>query len=443
MQFWTRCSSLVLLLLGTSHAVYGEENWPQFRGANSSGVYAGKKLPSAWSGTQGIRWKTDIPGVAWSSPVVWGDRVFVTNAVSELPQESPKKGLYFGGDRPGPRATRYRWEVICLSRENGKVLWRSVAREDNPTSSIHIKNSYASETPITDGERLYAYFGAAGLYCYDLDGKLLWEKDLGTYKTRLGWGTASSPALDGDRIFIQNDNEEQSFLVALDKRTGEELWRVDRDEKSSWSTPFVWQNEQRTELVTCATKRVRSYDPATGELLWELSGMSVICTPTPVAGDELLYVSSGYVMDMRRPLFAIRPGASGDITLQGDETSNAGIAWCQKLGGAYMPSPVVVGDFIYVLYDRGFFACFNARTGEPVYEKKRIEPGAGGFTASPWAHDGKIFCLNEDGDTFVIQAGREFQILRKNSIDDMFMASPAISGGSLFLRGMGRVYCAE
>jgi len=416
------------------------DNWPQFRGPNAAGVAEGKGLPSEWSSSQNIRWKVEVPGVAWSSPVVWGDRVFVTTAISDSPQESPKKGLYFGGDRPAPRQATYRWEVLCLNRDDGKLLWRRVAVERKPSSSIHIKNSYASETPVTDGERLYAYFGAAGLYAYDFDGNLVWKKDLGSFKTRFGWGTASSPTLDGDRLFLLNDNEEQSFLVALDKRTGDELWRSERDEKSSWSTPFVWNNKQRTELVTCATKRVRSYDPATGKLLWELGGMSSICSPTPVASDELLYVSSGYVMDSKRPLFAVRAGASGDITLSGDQTANAGVAWCQKLGGAYMPSPVLDGGQVYVLYDRGFFASFDAMTGRPIYEKQRIEPGAGGFSASPWAYGGKLFCLNEDGDTFVIQAGSEFKILGKNSLDELFMASPAISGDILILRGMNHLY---
>jgi outer membrane protein assembly factor BamB len=434
--------TILVSLLLRSHVAFAD-NWPQFRGPGASGVAAGTDLPTHWGPSENIRWKVQVPGVAWSSPVVWGDRVFVTTAISDSPQESPKKGLYFGGDRPAPRQATYRWEVLCLNRDDGKLLWQRVAVERKPSTSIHIKNSYASETPVTDGERLYAYFGAAGLYAYDFDGELVWKKDLGSYKTRFGWGTASSPALDGDRLFVQNDNEEQSFLVAFDKRTGDELWRAERDEKSSWSTPFVWRNKKRTELVTCATKRVRSYDPATGKMLWELAGMSSICSPTPVASDELLYVSSGYVMDSKRPLFAIRAGASGDISLTGDQTSNEGVAWCQKLGGAYMPSPVLDGGQIYVLYDRGFFASFDAKTGRPIYEKQRIEPGAGGFTASPWVYGGKLFCLNEDGDTFVIQAGREFKIVGKNSLDDQFMASPAMSGNILFLRGMSHLYSIE
>jgi outer membrane protein assembly factor BamB len=434
---WKAC----VITVFASCVVRADDNWPQFRGPGAAGVSSGRSLPAVWGTSQNIRWKVTIPGVAWSSPIVWGDRIFVTTAISDTPQEPPKKGLYFGGERPAPRQAAYRWELLCLARDDGRVLWRKVAREGKPTSSIHIKNSYASETPVTDGERVYAYFGAAGLHAFSLDGELVWKKDLGSFKTRFGWGSASSPVLDGDRLFILNDNEERSFVAAFDKRTGDELWRVNREEKSSWSTPFVWRTKLRTELVTCATHRVRSYDPATGTLLWELGGMSSICSPTPIAGDELLYVSSGYVLDTKRPMFAIRPGASGDISLKGRETSNASIAWFQRLAGPYIPSPVLYDGRIYVLYDQGFFACFDAAAGQPVYEKKRIEPGASAFTASPWAYDGKIFCTSEDGDTYVIAAGPEFRVIAKNSLDELVMASPAISGDALLMRGLDHLYC--
>jgi outer membrane protein assembly factor BamB len=432
---------LMLAAFAAGAAVAHADNWPQFRGPNASGVSQEQDLPADWGTSKNIHWKVALPGVGWSSPIVWEDRVFVTTAVSEDQQEAPRKGLYFGGDRPLPRNSVYRWEVICLDRHDGRILWRKVAAEGKPTSSIHIKNSYASETPVTDGQRLYAFFGSAGIYCFDLDGELIWNKDLGSFQTRMGWGTASSPVLDADRLFLQCDKEEQSFLVALDKKTGEPLWRTERDEKSSWGTPFVWRSRERTELVTSATKRVRSYDPATGNLLWELAGMSVIVSPTPLGSQDLLYVSSGYVMDRNRPLFAIRPGSSGDISLRNDESSNRAIAWSQKAAGPYIPSPLLYEGLLYVLYDQGFFACFDAQSGEPVYGKQRLERGAGGFTASPWAYEGKIFCLNEDGDTFVIQAGREYLLIGKNSLDDFFMASPAIAQGALFLRSMNSLYC--
>jgi outer membrane protein assembly factor BamB len=239
--------------------------------------------------------------------------------------------------------------------------------------------------------------------------------------------------LHGDRVYVVNDNEEQSFLVALEKKTGEQIWRVDREEGSNWATPFVWENKERTEIVTPGTGKIRSYG-LDGQLLWELGGMSSIAIPTPFAGHDLLYVTSGYVRDQRRPLFAIRPGATGDISLAEDQTESESIAWCQKQAGPYNPSPILYGDYIYVLYDMGLIACYNAKTGEEIYGKRRIGPGAGAFTASPWAYDDKIFCLSEDGDTFVIKAGPEFELLGKNSLGELCMATPAIVGGGLIIR---------
>ncbi len=235
------------------------------------------------------------------------------------------------------------------------------------------------------------------------------------------------------RIYVVNDNDEQSFLAAVDAKTGEQLWRIDRDEKSNWSTPFVWQSGQRTEIVTSGSKRVRSYG-LDGKLLWELGGLSSIHVPTPVAGHGLLYVSSGYVGDPKKPIFALRPGASGDISLADDQKSSPKVAWCQRSAGPYNPSPVLYGDYLYVLYDRGLLACYDARTGNEVYGKTRLAPQTQAFTASPWACDGKIFCLSEDGDTFVVQAGKEFKLLRTNSVGELCMATPALAHGSLILR---------
>jgi outer membrane protein assembly factor BamB len=238
---------------------------------------------------------------------------------------------------------------------------------------------------------------------------------------------------------VVNDNDENSFLVALDKTTGEEIWRVPREEESNWATPYVWQNVRRTEIVTCGTNRVRSYDPD-GKVLWELAGMSSIVIPTPFSSHDLLFVTSGYVGDETRPVFAIRPGASGDISLKSGETSNAHIAWFWPQAGPYNPSPLVYGDYYYTLFDRGFLTCHEAETGKLVYDKQRFEVGASAFTASPWAYNGKLFCLSEDGDTFVIEAGPEYKLLGKNSIGEMCMATPAIARGSLILRTQERLY---
>ena len=414
-----------------------EINWPQFRGA--AGVVEDKTLPVSWSTSDNVIWTVEIPGRAWSSPIVWGDRIFVTSAISEGDIEAPKKGLYLGGNRDKPSDKTHRWMVYCIDWHSGKILWEHVAHRGVPQHPLHIKNTYASETPVTDGQRVYAYFGNVGLFCYDMDGKPLWSKTFGSFKIRYDWGTAASPVLHEDRIYIVNDNDEQSFLVALNKETGDQIWRVDRDEKSNWATPYMWKNKQRTELITCGTGKVRSYD-LDGKLLWELGGMSVIVIPTPFAAHGLLYITSGYVMDRKKPLFAIRPGAEGDITLKDGENSNEYIAWCQKQAGPYNPSPIAYGDYLYVLYDRGFVNCYDARTGKEIYSRQRIAPGANAFTCSPWANDGKIFCLSEDGETFVIQAGPEFKVLGKNTLDEMCMATPATLRGSLIIRTLTKLY---
>ena len=328
--------------------------------------------------------------------------------------------------------------ILCLDGETGKVLWEQLAHEGKPTLAIHRTNTYASETPVTDGERVYAYFGMTGLYCYDLDGKPLWNKNLGSFPMMMGWGTGSSPVLAGDRLFVQCDNEQESFLIALDKRTGDELWRVARKEKSNWSTPFIWKNKQRTELVA-AGSTMRSYDPADGHLLWELGDIRGRCSATPVGTDELLYVGVGGGMGGAGPLVAIRAGAAGDITLAKGETSNAGIAWSVPKAGPPMASPLVYQDRLYVLDQRGgIIGCYNAKTGEQFF-RQRIE-GAKGFTASPWAYDGKIYCLDEDGQAFVLAAGPELKVLSTNKLDDSFWSSMAVSGDHLLLRGVNYLY---
>ena len=410
------------------------DNWPQFRGP-AAGVSDGKDLPDAWGPAKNVAWKIDVPGRGWSSPVVWGDKVFLTSVVTDGKFEDAKKGLYFGGDRNKPSADVHHWMVWCFDFKTGKKLWEKEAHRGTPPGTVHVKNTYASETPVTDGERLYAYFGNVGLFCYDLDGKELWSQKWGSFKTRFGWGTAASPALYKGRLFVVNDNEEKSFLVALDAKTGKQLWRVERDEKSNWATPFVWENEQRAEVVTSGTNRVRSYD-LDGKLLWELGGMSSITIPTPFARHGLLYVTSGYVLDKKKPLFAIRPGAGGDITPEGDD-GNKHIAWHLKSAGPYNPTPLAYGDYLYVLYDMGLLSCYDARTGKALYEKERL---GGQFTASPWAYGGKVFCLSEDGDTHVIEAGPKFKELGKNSLDEMCMATPAALRGSLLVRTLTKLY---
>lgn len=414
-------------------------HWPQFRGPGSLGVADDPALPDKWSTTENVAWKTPIPGMGWSSPIVWGDRIFLTTVISAGEVEAPKKGLYFGGERHNISQAEHRWVVYCLDFKSGKVLWEREVHRGTPPSTRHLKNSYASETPVTDGERVYAYFGNLGVFAFDFNGKQVWKVNFPVRKTRFGWGTAASPIVHRDRLYIVNDNDEESALLAFDKRTGRELWRTPREKGTNWATPFVWETERRTEIVTPGFKKIDSYD-LDGKLLWEVKGMSTIAIPTPFTKFGLLYVASGYVGDQHRPVYAIKPGASGDISLKEGETSNSHIAWYLPQGGPYNPSPIVYGDHYYTLLDRGFFTCHDARTGREIYGKQRIDPASGAFTASPWAANGKIFCLSEDGDTYVIEAGAQYKLVGKNSLDEMCMATPAVARGSLLLRTASQLY---
>jgi outer membrane protein assembly factor BamB len=415
-----------------------EQGWMQFRGPGAMGVAEDPRLPDTWSETENVAWATDIPGLGWSSPIVVGDSIVLTTVISVGDVEAPRGGLYFGGERPVPQDS-HRWVVYAIDWNTGEIQWEKQVSSGVPETSRHLKNTFASETPVSDGERIYAYFGNVGLFCLDLEGELLWSRTWDLVRTRFGWGTAASPVLHGDKVYIVNDNDDQSFIVALDKETGETAWRVERDEASNWATPFIWENELRTEIVTAGTGKVRSYD-LDGALLWELTGMSSISIPTPFSKFGLLYIASGYVGDRRwRPVYAIRPGASGDISLAADETSNEYIAWFHRLAGPYNPTPIVYGDTYYTLLDRGIFTAHDARTGEVVYGRQRIAAGTG-FTASPWAYNGKIFVSSEDGDTFVIQAGPEFEILATNSLGDFTMSTPAITRGSLIIRTASKLY---
>jgi outer membrane protein assembly factor BamB len=417
------------------------ENWPQFRGADALGTSDAKGLPVHWSATEHVAWKIDLPGRGWSSPVVWEGKVFLTTVVSAATPPEAKKGLYFGGEQKRAPDAEHEFKVYCLDLATGETVWEKTAYSGKPAQPVHVKNTYASETPVTDGRRLYVCFGNVGIFAYDLGGTQIWTKPLEPRKTRFAWGHAASLALAGDRLLYLNDNEEESYLLALDSASGDEVWRVGRDEKSNWSTPFVWKHEQRSEIVAAGTGRVRSYD-LDGKLLWEFAGMSSITIGTPYAYDGLLYISAGYVLDPRKPLYAIRPGASGDISLKGTEASNEFIAWRHPTAAPYNPTTVAYGGRIYVLYDTGLFACYDAKTGKEIYGKQRI-PNGRAFTSSPWAYDDKIFCVNEYGETFVFQAGDEFKLLHSNTLaeEDMCMATPAIAGNRLLIRTAQRVYC--
>ena len=427
------CAAVLL----TGGRAAGQE-WAQFRGPGAAGVVADNPdRPERWSADENVAWRTPIPGLGWSSPVVAGGLVFVTTVTSDGEVETPEGGWYRGGERGTPRDVHH-WLVYALDLETGEPRWRTEVYAGVPATSRHLKNTFASETPVTDGEQVYVLFGNVGVYALGLDGAVRWSRALPPAETRNGWGTAASPVLHDGRLYLLVDNEEQSHLLALSAETGAEQWRADRDEGTNWSTPYVWEHGGRTEIVTAGTDRVRSYDLA-GRELWSLAGMSSIVVPTPVTAHGLLYLESGYIGDFFRPVYAIRPGAGGDISLADGERANEYVAWSLEQGGSYHPSPLVYGGRYYTLLDRGMMTAHDARTGAEVYGRQRIDVGQA-FTASPWAYNGKIFALSEQGTTYVIEAGPEFRVLAENPLDEFTMATPAILDDSLIIRTAETVY---
>ncbi len=423
-------------------------DWPQFRGADGGVAADDPSLPDTWGPTENIVWRVDVPGRAWSSPIVSSEHVFVTSVVNTSGVETTIKPLSqyqsrsFDGPMTGANletpSVPLRWVLYDIDFDTGDVRWERTLYTALPGSK-HEKNSYASETPVTDGERVYVYLGYVGLFAFDFEGNTLWSTQMDAPVMREGWGAAASPVVHGDQVFVVNDNLDQSYVAAYRTSTGEEIWRVDRKEDSNWSTPFVWENDLRTELVTTGTGGVRSYD-LTGELLWSLTGMSSIHVATPFTRHGLLYINSGYTADSSRPVYAIRPGAIGDITLADGRTRNEYVAWSHPTLGSYNPSALVYGDYHYTLLDRGILICHDARTGEEVYARPRIARGGSLFTASPWAYNGKIFAVSEDGDTYVVKAGPEFELLRTNSLEEWTLATPAIANGSLLVRTVSALY---
>lgn len=411
-------------------------NWPQFRGAEVDGLGEGATLPDTWGPSENVVWKTELPGWGWSSPVIWEKRIFVTAALHDGPRDKMFAGGYPGGFVK-PQGV-HRWMSYCLDFDTGKIVWQREAHRGVPPQPRHPRNSYASETPICDGERLYVYFADIGVFCYDLDGKALWHRRFESCPVRGGWGTGASPVLDRDRLFLVNDNEKESFMVALDKRTGNPIWRIERAEKSNWGTPYVWKNEQRTEIVTIGTNKARSYD-LDGTLLWELNGTDGwgLVSQIPMSKHGLLYLGAGYHYGA---LYAIRPGAAGDISLTGGTRSNPWIAWSQPKGSSIHPGYLISGARLYVLFDAGLLSCSNAMTGETIFPRQRLDTGGSRFYASPWAYNGKLFLLNEDGTTWVVDDGPTFNVIRKNKLDDYAWATPAIAGGSLFIRTYTALY---
>jgi outer membrane protein assembly factor BamB len=469
------CSALSVLSVALVMGSEPSAAWPQFRGPAGAGIFEGK-LPTTWSAKDNVAWSVDVKGRGWSSPVAWNTTVFVTSAISPGAFKAPSTGI-FGNDYVAElmkqglsedevnkrvisrdieltgETGEIRYMVYAFDANSGKLKWEREAHKGAPFGGRHRKNTYASETPATDGERLYVYFGNVGLFAYSLDGKLLWTTRFDPQPMYLDFGTAASPVVHDGRVFVVHDNEGKSFVAAVDAKTGKRLWQMERDIKapqgSGWSSPFIWAAEgtesadrkrnQRTELIVIGRQHAVSYDPVTGREQWRLRGLTGQSTPTPVAAGGLLFLATGSQGESNRPVFAVRPGASGDISLAKGEESNAFVAWVHPRASAYTSSPLVYRGRMYVVNDNGILTVFDAQTGKEIY-KARAGGSGNTFSASPWAADGKIYLLSEDGHTFVIEAGDKYVEVSKNSMDEMSFASPALAANTIFLRTQTKLY---
>ena len=436
-------TSLTLILAVVAAPVTAQrgDRWPSFRGPSASGVGDGVRLPDRWNVKDGtnVRWSVAVPGLGHSSPIVWGDRVFVTTAVSSRGGATFKPGLYGEGTASEDRSVQ-RWVVMALDRGTGRVIWQQTAYEGVPREKRHIKATYANATPATDGRRVVAFFGSQGLYGFDMDGRLLWKRDLGVLNTgaydlpEYEWGTASSPIIYKNLAIVQCDTQNESFVLAVNVETGNTVWKTVRKELPSWGTPTVYpaQDGRPAELITNASNFIRGYDPDTGVERWRLGGSSKITAPTPVFTRDVIVVGSGRAPE--GPLFAIKPGAAGDITLGPSQTSNAQVLWRKTRRGPYMPTPLIHEGLLYVLANQGLLDAYDLRTGDEVY-RQRIPHEGSGFSASPVLASGRLYLSSEDGDVFVIRAGRTFEILGRYSMGEPLMATPALAGDTMYVRG--------
>lgn len=458
-----RQAGLVCALFLASLTVYGQDiAWPQFRGPDSNPVGTHARLAERWSKTENVEWAAELPGRGWSSPIVTGGKVFVTAVTTDGKSKPPQVGTEYSNEyvaelqKQGlpmdkviervterdielPNEVTLHYFLYCLNLKSGKVEWKKEFYAGRPPGGRHRKNSFASESPVTDGKFVYAYVANLGLWAFDLKGKQAWTTPLEANPIYLDFGTGSSPTLIGNLLVIVNDNEKQQYIAAFDKQTGKQVWRTNREigpkgRQSAWVTPFVWRHALRTEIVAVGPEVVVSYD-LTGKELWRMSGMSGAPIPMPFAYDGLLYIDGG----RGALLVAVRPGAKGDISLAKGESSNAYVVWSQPRAGTYLPSPVAYEGGVYTLTETGILSRFDAKTGKLTY-KTRIDPTATAFTTSPWAYNGKLFCLSEEGQTFVIAAGEKFELLHVNELDDMAQASPALVGERLLIRTERRLY---
>jgi outer membrane protein assembly factor BamB len=434
---------LVITLNLTLACAGADGNWPQFRGPSGSGLGDGANPPVQWDVAKGtnIVWTSEVPGLAVSSPVVWGGRIFATTAISSDPNQKWRTGLY-GDTDSAPDRSSHQWKVLAFDKKTGKMLWEQSAHQGIPKTRRHPKSSQASPSPVTDGKVVVAYFGSEGLYAYSVEGKLLWKKDLGLqnagwfFDPDSEWGAASSPVIYKNSVIVQCDRQKDSFIAAFDLKDGKELWRTARAEIPAWGTPTIATAEGRSEMVTNGTKAIRGYDPDTGKELWTLGPNSEITCTTPVFGHGLIFVTAGY--PPVQPIYAIKMGSKGDLTLKDGKESSDAIAWSKKTGGSYLPSPIIYGDHLYLVNNNGVLTAYEAKTGNRAYQQ-RVGPG-GTFTASPIAAAGKLYISTEEGDVYVVKAGPQFELLAKNSVSEPVLATPALTGDLLIVRGARHLF---
>ena len=430
-------NAILILSFLTANA----QNWPSFRGPNASGIAEGSKPPIAWDvdKTQNVLWRTAIPGLSHASPIVWDNHIFVITAVSS----DTKTGFVAkdGGIGLANDDAKHTWMIYALDKRNGKILWSNTAYEGIPRAKRHVKATQANSTPVTDGRYVVALFGSEGLASYDMSGKLLWKQDLGILNPGLwddktsSWGHSSSPVIYRDLVIVQADGHSQSFIAAYNLKDGKQAWRVERNEITSWATPTIYQGKNRVELIANGGRFIRGYDPLTGKELWRFSDNDTqVKMQAPLIAHDLIYITGGYPAG--RTMYAFRPGAVGDISLKSGEDKNAFVAWTKSKGSPYTPTPLIYGDLMYVLADNGVFSVYDAKTGELIYQQRLPST----FSASPVAADGRLYLASEDGDVFVVKAGRQYELLSKNTMGQPLMATPAVSQDMLIVRGQNAIY---
>jgi outer membrane protein assembly factor BamB len=418
-------------------------HWPSFRGPNASGVAEGYPLPTTWNVPTGenVKWKTPISGLGHASPVIWGDRIFVSSAISSAGDPYLRVGLY--GESPDhPEDVDHQYKLYCLDKSSGKILWERTALTAHPRVKRHIKATHANCTPTTDGKYVVAFFGSQGLYCYDMRGELVWKKDMGLFDAGpadapgLQWGFASSPVIHDGRLYVTCAARNVSFVAAYDLKSGSEIWKTDRPLYPGWHSPGIYTGKAGpAQLVTNGFMHIGGYDLVTGKELWKMHGGGDVPVPTPIFAHDLIYITNAH--GAKSPVYAIKPTAKGDITLAGKDRTNDHIQWSHPKTGNYMQTPLVYGDYLFTCRDSGIFACYNAKTGKKQY-KKRLDSGVG-FTASPVAGDGKVYFTSEEGDVHVLKVGDKFERLSTNPMGEITMATPAISEGILYFHTKGHL----